>query len=112
MHSNAALKESTTPWLILVSMVTRVPGSWHAQQEMLQISTAVSSTRNKSPIAILNIWESKNTLCVCVCVCARARAVPHAGAQVEIYSQNHANVDARAWLSLQINMLVSNVTHD
>lgn len=74
MRSNAALKESTTSGWILVSMATRVPGLWHTQQEMLQISTAVSFTRNKSPMAILNVWESKHILCVRVYMCACVRA--------------------------------------
>lgn len=81
---------------ILVSMATRVPGPWHTQQEMLQISTALSFTRNKSPVAILNVWESKNILCarVCVRMCVRAHA------WMEIGLQNEDNAEERNLVTL------------
>lgn len=88
-------------------MATRVPGPWHTQQEMLQISSAVSFTRNKSPVAILNVWESKNILCVRVHVCACVRA--HTRGWREI-CKTKTRQTKEISLFLQINMHMSNIT--
>lgn len=91
MHSNAALKASTTQRLH-----TGLHGNQGPWALALTAGNAADFQRSifsldiRCPMAILNIWESKNTVCVSVYVCVWTVCVcTHVGAHVHIERYSH-----------------------